>query len=272
MHGFTLPDDYLARWTKAHGIAIDDENRAAIRRYLLHGRRIRTTGALSGYVGYSVFTMINTTNQPPFGWLTATFGGYLLGAAVAELWSLRPQPGSVRAAALAPRRMTDYVPRYAVIGIRIVPALTALALIVGPMLSVRYEPGLEPPADREWGAIIGWTIASIVLAVFVETTARRIVRRPQPITSEKLLVVDDAIRSTSLHCLIGAGLAMMLYALSRNLSQILSFGAYGTSPIRSVFGFVMIFAGVATPFVWLHLGIDQPWIVRRSRRNEPVAA
>ncbi|MGH2727485.1 MAG: hypothetical protein ACRDKS_11000, partial [Actinomycetota bacterium] len=55
--GFTLPDDYMPRWTKAHGVTITDGNRQMIRRYLLHGRRIRTVGALSGYLGYTVYQM-----------------------------------------------------------------------------------------------------------------------------------------------------------------------------------------------------------------------
>lgn len=209
VHLFTMPNEFMARWSKSHKIVVDHENRAVIRRYLLHGRRIRTTGALGGVIAYAIYTSVSS-NELPFGWITATFGGYLLGAAAAEVWALRPQRGSVRSASLSPRSITDYVPRLAVLFIRLVPVITVVALVIAPTMTYQFGPGLEfegPFRDsaREWGALIGWTIASLVLWLLVEVTARRIVRRPQPITSENLVAADDAIRSTSLHCLIGAG-------------------------------------------------------------------
>jgi hypothetical protein len=273
VHLFTMPNEYMARWSKSHKIVVDDENRAVIRRYLLHGRRIRTSGALSGVIAYAIYTWASS-NELPFGWITATFGGYLLGAAAAEVWALRPQRGSVRSASLSPRSITDYVPRLAVLFVRLAPVITAVVLVIAPTMTYQFGPGPGfegPDSTREWGALIGWTVASLVLWVLVEVTARRIVRRPQPITSENLVAADDAIRSTSLHCLIGAGLAMMLGILSRNLGDILNESAYGSDQLRAVFSSVMLISGVFVPFVWLRLGVDQPWVVRRSRPREPVA-
>lgn len=275
VHLFTMPNEYMARWSKSHKISVDEENRALIRRYLLHGRRIRTSGALSGLTAYLIYTWVSS-NELPFGWITATFGGYLLGAAAAELWALRPQRGSVRAASLSPRSITDYVPRLAVLFIRLVPVMTVVAVVIAPTMTYQFGPGPEfeggPDATREWGALIGWTIASLALWVLVEATARRIVRKPQPLTSENLVAADDAIRSTSLHCLIGAGLAMMLGILARNLGDILNEPAYGSNQLRAVFSSVMLISAIFVPFVWLRLGVDQPWIVRRSRPREAVAA
>jgi hypothetical protein len=34
----------------------------------------------------------------------------------------------------------------------------------------------------------------------------------------------------------------------------------------------MIISAIFVPFVWLRLGVDQTWVVRRSRPREPVAA
>jgi len=273
MHGFTLPEDYIARWTKSHGITITHENRQVLRRYLLHGRRIRSVGALSGYLGYTAYTMY-TANELPFGWLAATFGGYMLGAAAAEAWALRLQPGPVRAAALVPRKMTDYVPRYAVVGLRLVPLVTLLITVAWPLIPKRHDFDLfetvSASSRPHLDAVIGWTIASAVIFLLIEVTARRVVNRPQPAASEELVIVDDAIRSTSLHCLSGAGLALLLGALARNLSELQLF--FGPNWFRGLAIALTIFAGVACPFAWLHLGIDQPWVVRRSRRTEPVAA
>lgn len=270
-YGFTLPDDFLPRWTKSHAITITDENRQVIRRYLLHGRRIRSVGALSGYLGYTAY-QIYTNSDLPFGWLTATFGGYMLGAAAAEVWALRPQPGKVRTASLTPRKVTDYVPKFAVVALRAVPVASVLLTASWPLIPKRTGgPVFEGvPNSPNFDSVIGWTVASVVLAILIEVTARRVVNRPQPIASEELVVVDDAIRSTSLHCLAGAGLALLLGGLARNLGELNQF--VHLSGLHGFFFVVMIFSGVASPFAWLRLGIDQPWIVRRIRRNEPVAA
>ena len=40
------------------------------------------------------------------------------------------------------------------------------------------------------------------------------VRRPQPFTSPSLVAADDAIRAQSVHAIAGAGLALLLVALS----------------------------------------------------------
>ncbi|HJR19374.1 MAG TPA: hypothetical protein VJ922_06620 [Actinomycetota bacterium] len=267
--GFTLPDDYLARWSKAHGVTINEANREVVKRYLLHGRRMRTAGALGGYLGYTIYGMV-THDELPFGWITATFGGYLLGAAAAEIWTLRPQPGRVRAASLAPRKLTDYVPGFAVVGLRLVPVLTVLAVATWPLVRDAadnrrgsfYIGETGRGAEADIGSVIGWTIASVILALFIEATARRIVRRPQPVVSGAHIDVDDAIRSTALHGLFGAGLALLLGSLARNLSELQGF--LNPDWVQMPFVVVMVFAAVATPFAWLYLGIDQPWIVRRN--------
>ncbi|MGH2726662.1 MAG: hypothetical protein ACRDKS_06770, partial [Actinomycetota bacterium] len=250
-------------------VTITDGNRQMIRRYLLHGRRIRTVGALSGYLGYTVYQM-STNNDPPFGWLTSTFAGYMLGAAAAEVWALRPQPGPVRTATLTPRRVTDYLPKYAVAGLRVLPAATLLLTLSWRWIPKRFDLVDTASGRPHLDTVVGWTIASCVLAILVEVTARRIVNRPQAAVSEEIVIADDAIRSTSLHCLAGAGLALLLGGFSRNLSELQLF----VSPnwFRASLLGLTIFTGVFTPFAWLHLGVDQPWVVRRSRRSEAVAA
>ncbi len=268
--GFILPDDFLPRWTKAHGIKINDENHRVIRRYLLRGRRIRTVGALGGFLGYTVYIW-NTHKDLPFGWIVATFGGYMLGAAAAEIWALRPQPGSVRTASLTPRHVTDYLPRFAAVALRVVPIATVLLTVTWPLVPKRVDLIDVTASGRpHLDSVIGWTIASVVLAILVEVIARRIVNRPQPVASEGLVIVDDAIRSTSLHCLAGAGLALMLGAFARNLSELGLF--FHPSWLRTTLTVITAIAFMGTPFAWLHLGIDQPWVVRRSRRSQPVAA
>lgn len=270
VHGFTLPEDYLKRWTKSHGVAITAENERIIRHYLLRGRRFRTVGALAGYIAYSIYHAV-TIDRLPFGWITSTFAGYLLGAAAAEVWAARPERGTVRIASLSPRRVTAYLPRTAVVLMRAVPVATIVLAVCWPIIPVRPEladlPNLGRPNPIP---IIAWTAASAALWVLVELTSRRIVNRPQPVESEEFIVVDDAIRSTALHGMVGAGLALMLGALSRALGDWT--GLVGPGRLDGFFGGVMIVAAVGSILAWLRLGIDQDWIVRRVPSREKVPA
>jgi hypothetical protein len=216
--------------------------------------------------------MATPNNHIGWNWLTPTFGGYLLGAAAAEAWAFRPEPGARRAASLSPRRVTDYVPRYAVVTLRVTTiaiVLLAAAWRFIPLDSVPRRTAVLHRPDLAF--VLSWTAAALVIWVLVEGTARRIVRRPQPITSQELVAADDAIRSTAMHGLIGAGLALVL--------GILSAGAGEWSPVmRSTmappFMIVTILAYWGGIFAWLRLGVDQPWIVRRSQsqpQHEVVA-
>jgi hypothetical protein len=118
-----------------------------------------------------------------------------------------------------------------------------------------------------------WAGLAVAVTIFVEIVMRKIVRRPQPAVSEELLRVDDAIRSSSIHQLAGAGLALVLGILSARLGD-LTPHAGRDDDLRDLFGAFGMFAGVASIFAWLHLGVDQPWVVRRSnpKQQQEVAA
>lgn len=272
IHGYSLADDSLAKWAKAHDIAVTMQNRTMIRRYLLRGRRIRATGAVVGYVSFGLYDNLSHGDELPIGWITATFAGYLLGAAAAEVWAMRPERGAVRSASLAPRDIADYVPRWAVVGVRIAPLATLLAFASWRLWPESRDSLFPPdPSPPDLVSILVWTIGSAVLALFLEATARRVVRRPQPAQSQELVIVDDAIRSTALHGLYGAGLALILGAMSRTLNELQN--AYTSNGRIHAFVFAVSFlTGIFAPFVWLHLGIDQAWVVRRGRSQPQVAA
>jgi hypothetical protein len=275
IHGFSLPADYMKRWTKAHGIDVTEENRFVVERYLRRGRRIRTTGALAGYVGYTGYAvLINGVREGSVSWVTVTFAGYLLGAAAAEIWAFRPAQRGVRTASLMPRKISDYVPRYALIGIRALPvALVALAAswrFIPTRPELAHFPGRSDLFRPDPWGIAAWAAFAVVLWLIVETTARRIVRRPQPATSESLVRTDDAIRSTAMHGLMGAGLALMLGGLAHCVSEWSGFA--GPDYLFKGFNAVGFLSWILSIAAWLRLGIDQPWIVRRSRSAEQVAA
>ena len=263
LHGFRLPDEYVIRWSKAHGIEITDENWPTIHRYLRRGRRIRTVGALAGYLTYSIWTMATPNNQIGWNWLTATFGGYLLGAAAAEVWAFRPEPGARRAASLSPRRITDYVPRYSIVTLRLTTIAIVLLAATWSIIPLGFIPrGIRHPHRPDLAIVLSWTVAAVVIWALVEATARRIVRRAQPITTPELVAADDAIRSTAMHGLIGAGLALVLGILSSGAGDWMR---VVDSDLHPLFTIVTIVAWWGGLFAWLRLGVDQPWIVRRSQ-------
>jgi hypothetical protein len=93
------------------------------------------------------------------------------------------------------------------------------------------------------------------------------VRRPQPFTEPSLVAADDAIRAQSMHALAGAGLALLLVALS---------GVFAVLTVSDV--------GVLTWTMWLPALVafvlsiracrdisQQPWHVRR-RVARPAGA
>lgn len=272
LEGFFLRSDYVARWSKAHDITVTPENSKVLLPYLRRGRAIRATGAFVGYATYIIWVDITGHNPPGFAtWVPATFGGYLLGAAIAEFWAFRPQTNAPHAATLAPRQISTYVPRVAVLLMRL-----ATVAIVGLTAAWRFIPrdiavfrgySLAPRPDL--GATLVWTGIAIVLAVLVEGTARRIVRRPQPAVSEVFIEADDAIRSTAMHGLVGAGLALEFGILSWQASHQ---GSLAGGNWHAALTSVSLLSGLAAVFAWLHLGIDQKWVVRRTQRRHEVAA
>jgi hypothetical protein len=270
-HGFTLNEGFLRRWSSAHGVEVTPENRDSIIGYLRRGRRIRTIGALAGFLGYSLWAFFSRGDDHGVSWLTATFAGYLLGAAAAEAWAFRPQLGARRTASLSPRLITDYVPRYSIVVMR-----ATTAAIVSFAVAWRYIPLRRPILHEsrvlrpDLGKAVVWTIVASVVALVVEATARRIVRRPQPVTSRELVVVDDAIRSTAMHGLMGAGLALQLGILA-GLAGMWT-GIVRVTGVEALLAILTVVGGFGAMFAWLRLGVDQPWIVRRSRPQPEVAA
>lgn len=271
---FFLREDYLKRWTKAHGVAITDDNREVVHRYLRRGRRFRAAGGFLGFATYNVVVVVIANDEAGIGWLRAVFGGYLLGAALAEFLAFRPQPAAPRAAALAPRRVNDYISSKATFLTRAV-TLATVALIASWQFIPRGPgpfPGVVPfaPTRPDFGEALVWGGVAVLLLFIVEATTRRIVHRPQPASSEGLAEADDAIRSTGMHAVVGAGLALqfgILGGLSRHWSDFTEGGTF-----NALFGILPVLCAVAAVLTWLRLGIDQPWIVRRTQRRQEAVA
>jgi hypothetical protein len=255
--GFRPPDPRsLGRWTRVYGITLTHENRPIIARYLRRTRRIRTVGTLAGLAAsllYVTLTGGGESNSILGSGLFLAVVGYLLGTIVGEAVVPRPSRGDIRTASLVPRILHDYLPGYAVAGLRVVPVLS-VALV--PIFLI-----IDEPTSNVSG--LGFTVTSVsvlLMASGVQLMQRLIVNRPRPALSPELLDVDDAIRSASVHALAGGGLALSLVWLTYQLGAI---GGAMDSPVLRWFvpALGVLTIGLAL-WSWIDLAHPKQWRVR----------
>jgi len=212
-------DADVEAWAEAHGLVLTADNRDLVRRHLRSARMLRTLGALAGVlvptlVGLSWhgrltllgFGADGEANPGALGWI---FVGYLAGALLAELRLARPAGGARRAAALVPRRLSDYLTPSVLWAQRGLAAVAALGLL--PLALVPY--GEAHPQPDVTSLLVG-AVLVVLLAVALEVLERRVVGRAQPYTSESVLAADDAIRAQAVHSVSGAALALLLLLIS----------------------------------------------------------
>jgi hypothetical protein len=209
----------VERWARAHGVALTDETRPVLARYLRNARVYRTWGGVAGAVLPSLIEYAATGRVQVLGFGTdgtsaplgfgTIFVGYLVGGLAAEVALVRPVNRARRAASLTRRELTDYLPRRVVLAQRGLAAAGSAGILgigVAPFADGVSNPG---PAGLAIGAAL--VLAS---AAGLEWIERWIVRRPQPYTSEPLIAADDAMRAQSIRAVAGAGLALLLLLCS----------------------------------------------------------
>lgn len=134
----------------------------------------------------------------------AGFIGWFVGAVVAE-WRVggRGRDGVRRAASLVPRRLGDYLPRW------------LAGLVVGAFVAVLAFDGwvLVSTDGNRWEPS-GLLLLTLATAAVIAAVARHVLTRPQALASDDVVAADDALRSRSLHVLLGSGLALAGYLLS----------------------------------------------------------
>ena len=258
----------LAAWASGHDLeCLPDRWLEPAARYLRRSRLSRTVGGAVPFVAGTVAPALWAATQGlPTPWPLALFGvrtwlaGYLIGVLVAEYRWTRPRSGVVRSAALVPRRLGDYLPVRAVIGMRLA-ALAVAALVPllawGPLTPV---PVRELVLGGRGGALATATLA-LAAAAAVEVTVRRLVGRPQPATDSEELAVDDALSSTSVHAVAGAGLAIVLLSLSVQVGLVAA--NLGGGPGRTAVVALSWGCAAAAVAAWARVGHPRRWAVRR---------
>jgi len=235
--GFRVDADYVARWANSAGVELTDASRPVVRRYLAWSRRSRTAGGLTGFLAPLFYARVTTGESDPGSWsLTLMLVGYLLGAIFAESVGSRSwrRLGTELAGG---QRLNDYLPTYVLVLQRGLALLIGLLVVAYALLEPHTQLSVPPPT-----LIATFGLAGICLAALVEGMQRRIIARRNPVTSPSDPPVEDALKSSSVHVLAGAGVALLL----------------------NVVGPLVLALSI---FFWLDLGKPQGFRVRRRGQD-----
>jgi hypothetical protein len=266
--GFWIGEEAVERWAQSAGLPLTDDNRRVVRRYLTWNRRARRAGGLAGFVLSNLYLGIADHAFAGFQFPFIVVG-YLLGAVVAEVVVNRPRRPD-GAALLVARRLDDYLPRHVLVlqrGLPVAAVLLPGAFALSPFPDLVPSPNIEPDTLAGFAAPAAVAVAT---AVVIEALQRLIVARRQPIASHNDLAVDDAIRSSSLHVLAGAALAMLLFAVAVEVTSLAAFAKASAWPVPLAWvplaGLVVILLAAAVYF-WLRLPDPHGYQVRRGRQE-----
>ena len=256
--GVHVDERYMTRWADSANVPLTDANLPVVRRYLAWSRRFRTAGLVTGFLAPVIVSAVIGKPDDPGAWAVSLMVvGYLLGAIVAEFVINRPDRGS-GTALLVPRRLNDYLPAYVLVLQR---GLAAIALCMVPVYAL-----LKPHAQFTTPSIpvaAAFGIGAACLAILVEALERRIVGRRQPVTDTADVTLDDAMRSSSLHVLAGAGIAVLMFVAS--LMVAISIAAVASEAVSTAVGVAFILLVLPTSlFFWIHLAKPNGFMVRRA--------
>jgi len=210
----------VANWAQKYGLALSAPSASKIERYLTWTRQWRMAGAFLGVLAFGKWILLDRMDYPEPGiapWLILAVAGYLIGAMVAEI-ALHGMHGieqpEVSVPSLRARRPDMYVSKSAITVLWSVP-LICIALVPAYFLVAD-----QPHIDSRFGIVAAAAFGGLALAVVVRRLMLHVVLRPQPAMSDELQQVDNAMRSWSLHAIVGSAVALALILLSVATSEL----------------------------------------------------
>lgn len=204
-YGATKPGE-VATWAESYRLRLTHGNVALVRGYVRLAITVRVVGGVAGaYLGYLTDRAFGVDSSAGAGFWTWVVGGWLIGALWAQRQVAAPTAGT-GVASLTPRRLSDYLPG----GLRWAP-LAATLFIVASTIAIRvtFEPdvvGLSTPSTAT--LVIGLTTCALVTGLVRLTEAHIIGQRQAPSAAD-VLAADEAIRTSTVHQVAGAGTAMI---------------------------------------------------------------
>jgi hypothetical protein len=193
----------VERFAKRHDLTVTTANGDQVIGYLATTRRWRSVGVVIGVALTVVQALPN--DQVEVAFLPA-FAGWFVGALVAEARITYRHQGPLRRASLVPRAPSRYL---APLHRWLMPITVGLCLATGVGSVTAAATGREVAIDRAALALVG----GVAVAVAVQLTQRRALRRPQPVAEPDVIAADDAIRSRSLHVLTASGATLVIYCV-----------------------------------------------------------
>lgn len=256
--GFRVDQDYIARWATSSGLELTNANRPVVRRYLSWSRRSRTAGGLAGFLAPAIYMDFTNSGSDPGSWSIALMlVGYLLGALFAEVVVNRPwrQRSSDPA---DPRPLKEYLRSYVLVLQRSLAILIPVLVVAYALLAPHSSSSRIPSA-----LVAAFGFYGLCIAGFVEWTQRAIVARPAPLTSPSDGAVADAMKSSSVHVVAGAGVALLINVVGPLALALLTLAGAPGHAISIGLILVLVPMSIA---LWLDLGKPQ-----RIKVDKPLA-
>lgn len=257
-------------WARSYGVRLTDRSWPLVRYYVQLAITCRAVGAVGAiYVGYLFDRALGVDSSSGAGWWTWVIGGWAVGAVWAQ-HQVAPSPATPAVASLTPRNLADYLPA----GLRWAPA-AALGLVVWSTLVIRGVAVADEPTTHQlpsWWSLGGRLMVAALVAGAVALAEHRIVGRRQPVLGADLLAADDAIRTSAIHQVAGAGTAVICTLGLANIAMVTAIPLVDFPPALAFLPVPLFLLTVAS---WRYFAY-RAWRVRRSdatgRATEPVPA
>lgn len=258
--GLRTDERYLANWAGSAGLELPTEIRPIVLRHLAWIRMCRTIGGLIGFMTPIVYaTLITEEPVRDAGWSVGfMLIGYLVGALFAEVVGGRREPQAEGAS--GSRRLGDYLPTSMLALQRGAGILSGALALAYPLVERHALPSLHLPGPAVVGA---FGAAGVFTAVLLEVVERRVAvrRQRQPRMSP---AIEDALASSAIHAIAGAGIALLLPNAAA-IAAVSLLSLTGSATIAPALGFILFAVFIGSLACWVRLARPHGFRVPRDQ-------
>lgn len=257
-----MSDRRVVAWFTAFG-RLHPNGVSLVRERLVRIRWHRRIGALVGAVPAwavsSWYGIVETTSAPD-GVVLLPLLGYVLGAVLAELRSVRSPRGTVRSGELVPRRTGDYLARWVLPAAWLLVVASATLTLVEPLILA------DDATTRSVDGAAGGAAVMLVVWAGGLWCAHQVARAPLRRDPGIDPYLDDAFRQLSIVTSLAA--ASLLAVTSAGMLNVVSSVGWWAVPVLVpiVVVALMIWAAIRQPVPWTFgPRIRSAWIIGEER-------